>query len=138
MTFVKKHWDMDFSEMHANFNGGRPDQLSQESKNIAISATGKRKRSLNSVASEIMEKRSKKVSKWTIRRFYKKQGIKPLSIIKKPVLTNNNKENRLWFCDFLREWKEDHFLHVAASDEFFIYCTRKSNSKTVLHLSPQS
>ena len=100
-TFVKKHWNMDFSEMHANFNGGRPDQLSQESKNIAISATGKRKRSLTSVSSKpILSRMARLNSFWT-------QVSTAISAANSTVTTNNEiatdrRRVSVFLIDFIR------------------------------------
>ena len=38
-----------------------------------------------------------------------------------------NIKDHLWFVDFLREWDESRFLHLAANNEFFVYVTRRSN-----------
>jgi hypothetical protein len=34
-----------------------------------------------------------------------------------------NTEDRLWFCDYLRQWDEHDFMHLTSSDEFFVIIT---------------
>ena len=36
-------------------------------------------------------------------------------------------QDRLWLCDWLSEWTEEDFLHLAPSDEVFIYSMCKPN-----------
>ena len=35
----------------------------------------------------------------------------------------------MWFCDYLEEWSAEDFLHLAPSDEFYVYSARKPNSQ---------
>jgi hypothetical protein len=55
--------------------------------------------------------------------------LKPFHVVKRPLKTEQNKEDRLWFANFLSEWGDEDFLHLACSDEFFIYTIRKPNSQ---------
>ena len=47
--------------------------------------------------------------------------------MRKPKISAKSAENRLHFCDFLRDWDENDFMHLAPSDEFFVYAERKAN-----------
>jgi len=33
----------------------------------------------------------------------------------------------LWFCDWLRDWTQEDFLHLAPSDEFYVWTIRRPN-----------
>jgi hypothetical protein len=33
----------------------------------------------------------------------------------------------LWFCNWLKDWTQEEFLHLAPSDEFFVWTVRKPN-----------
>lgn len=34
---------------------------------------------------------------------------------------------RLWLCDWLKNWTQEDFLHLASADEFFVWSIRKPN-----------
>ena len=53
--------------------------------------------------------------------------MKAFHVVQKPLKTEKNKEDRLWFCDYLQDYDSEDFLHLAPSDEFFIYTQRKPN-----------
>ncbi|CAF2527324.1 unnamed protein product [Rotaria sp. Silwood2] len=36
-------------------------------------------------------------------------------------------KNRLWLCDWLKDWTEEDFLHLAPSDEFYVWVVRRPN-----------
>ena len=130
-NFVKRNWNKNPYECKMDTdNLQRPEVLSQESKEIIGKSTGKQKKSVRKLGHELEIKRGKKRHFTTIWRELKKSGNKPFHVIKKPNITIQQKEDRLWFCgSFLKEWDVSDFLHLAPSDEFFIYSTRKPNSK---------
>ena len=41
--------------------------------------------------------------------------------------STTNIENRVWFCDYLRQWDENDFIHLAPADEFFVWTIRRPN-----------
>jgi hypothetical protein len=45
----------------------------------------------------------------------------------KPMKTELHRDNRLFFCEFLRDWDDNDFMHLAPSDELFVYSVRKPN-----------
>lgn len=55
------------------------------------------------------------------------QGLRPWHEITKPQKAALNIEDHPLFVDYLSEWDAESFLHLAVSDEFFIYVTRKPN-----------
>lgn len=125
--FVKRNWNKSLDDCEAKFKGGRPEVLSQESKNIVIEGSCRRKKSCTQLSQEIQQRRGKTRSREVVRLFRQRQGLKAWHEIPKPRKTQLNIENRLWFVDFLREWDEGSFLHLAVSDEFFVYVTRRPN-----------
>ena len=54
-----------------------------------------------------------------------RQGLKPFHGIAKPLKTNTHIEDRKWLANFVADWTEEDFLHVASSNEFYIYVVRK-------------
>ena len=101
--------------------------MSQESREIVQNATGRRRKSNTMVSREILERRGKVVSRETIRRFRIKEGLRPFHEIRKPNVTELNREDRLWFANFLELWDVEDFLHLCCSDEFYVYLVRRPN-----------
>jgi hypothetical protein len=66
------------------------------------------------------------VTRQTIDKYCHKQGLKPFHVVPKPLKTETNISDRLWLCDWLKNWTED-FLHLAPSDEFFVWAIRRPN-----------
>ena len=66
--WVRRAWNKTVEECYTQFGGGRPQVLSQESKNIIASASGIRSNSSRKVAKEILEKTRQKVSYSIVRR----------------------------------------------------------------------
>ena len=130
-SFVAKNWFKNAYEARMNVApiglGGRT--ISDPSKQIIEDNLGKRKRSVRNIAHLLEERRGKKRSHQTVFRELKRMEMKPFKRQAKPMKSDLNRENRLFFCDFLREWDEDDFLHLAPCDEFFIYSVRKPNSQ---------
>lgn len=125
--WVTDNWKKGYEHCFTKFGDGRPEKLSEESKNIVIENSGKRQRSCKRVAKEILEKRGESVSPSTIQRFRVRQGLKAFHVIPKPMKSVTNIENRLWFCDYLGEWDENDFKNLAPADEFFIWTIRQPN-----------
>jgi transposase len=126
-TWVQRNWNKTTEECYTQFGGGRPQKLSQESKDIVASSSGVRSSSYRKVAREILEKTRQRVSYETVRRERYRQGLKPFHVIAKPLKTNTHVEDRKWLADFVADWTEEDFLHIAPSDEFYVYVIRKPN-----------
>ncbi len=47
--------------------------------------------------------------------------------MKNPLISTANVEHILWFVNYLSEWDIEDIMHLAPSDEFFIYESRRSN-----------
>ena len=69
------------------------------------------------------------MTRMTIRNYQRRLQLKPFRELAVPRITADQAADRLWFCDYLSEWDEEDFLHLAPSDEFYIYISRKPNSK---------
>ncbi|CAF4162492.1 unnamed protein product, partial [Rotaria sordida] len=48
-------------------------------------------------------------------------------MIPKPMKSATGKENRVWFCNYLRHWDEHDFMYFAPVDEFYIWTVRRPN-----------
>ena len=86
-----------------------------------------KKKSVREVVKDVEKKRGKTRSYGTVYRFLRSEKAKAFHIVTKPKITERGSENRLQFCEFMRDWDENDFLHYAPSDEFFVYAERKSN-----------
>jgi hypothetical protein len=74
-----------------------------------------------------LEKTRQRVSHVTVHRERHRQGLKSFHVIAKPLKTNTHIEDRKWLANFVADLTEEDFLHVAPSDEFYIYVVRKPN-----------
>ncbi len=59
--------------------------------------------------------------------YRKRDELKPFHVISKPFKSQLNIEDRLFFANWLSDWSSEDFLHLAPSDEFFVYSVRKPN-----------
>lgn len=125
--WVRRTWNKTIEECYTQFGSGRPQVLSQESKDIITSASGVRNSGSRRVARDILERTKQRVSHVTVHRERYRQGLKPFHVVAKPLKTNTHIENRKWLADFVADWTEEDFLHIAPSDEFYIYVIRKPN-----------
>jgi transposase len=125
--FVQQWWNGDPYDSKTERKGGRPHVLSQESKELVKSSLSKPQKGVRTLAFEIAEKRGKVRSSSSVYRELQRQGAKPFHVVAKPLKTELNIRDRLWFCDFLRNWDIDDFRHLAPSDEFFLWTFRKPN-----------
>jgi hypothetical protein len=129
VRWVSDNWLKTENECWTDFGGGRPLQLSQESRNIVESGNHKQRKSCHEISKQILQKRGKKVDQSTIDRYRQRARLKPFHVIAKPLKTQTHREDRLWLCNWLSEWDEEDFLHLAPSDEFFVYAIRKPNNQ---------
>ena len=128
-NFVKRNWQISPYESLIE-EGDEEDQraLSQESKTVIRQMlTRPKKKSVREVVKDVEKKRGKTRSYGTVYRFLRSEKAKAFHIVTKPKITERGSKNRLQFCEFMRDWDENDFLHLAPSDEFFFYAERKSN-----------
>ncbi len=62
-----------------------------------------------------------------VHRYLRFLGAKPFHQVPYPLISKANVDNRLWFVNYLSEWDIEDFMHLAPSDEFFIYESRRPN-----------
>ena len=79
-----------------------------------------KKKSVTKIVSEVSRARRKKKSYRTVYRFLKEEKTRAFHIVTKPKISEKGVINRLDFCEFLQDWDENDFLHLAPSDEFFV------------------
>jgi hypothetical protein len=79
------------------------------------------------VAKEIAEKRKEYVAPRIINNYRHREGLKAFHVILKPLKTETHISGRLWLCDWLKGWSEEDFLHLAPSDEFYVWVVRRPN-----------
>jgi transposase len=127
VRWVTDNWNKKPEDCFSEFGSGRPLQLSQESREIVTSANHKQRRGNRRIVQEILQRRGKRVSKETVRLYRLREGLKPFKVVARPLKTWRHIEDRLWLCDWLSNWTEGDFLHLAPSDEFYVYAIRKPN-----------
>ena len=126
-TWVKRNWNVNpyhFPEEESDDQRA----LSQESKEVIRETLARpKKMSVRQIQTMVDQKRKKTHSWSSVYRFLKEEKARAFHVISAPMISELNRENRLSFCDYLRNWDENDFLHLAPSDEFFIYAERKPN-----------
>lgn len=125
--WVQDTWNKRAEECFTEFGEGRPLILSQESRKIIESSSNMQKKSCSQVARKILEDRNKKVDRETVRLYRIRVGLKAFHVTSKPLKTETHIQDRLWLAHWLKNWNEEDFLHLAPSDEFFIWSIRKPN-----------
>lgn len=128
-NFVKRNWQINpYLSLIEEEDEKDQVALSQESKTVIREMLARpKKKSVREIVKEVEKKRGKTRSYGTIYRFLRSEKANAFHIVTKPRISERSRENRLQFCDFLGNWDENDFLHLAPSDEFFVYCERKSN-----------
>ncbi|CAF1268087.1 unnamed protein product [Rotaria sp. Silwood1] len=126
--FVTEWWDKSYDECFAGYSkSGRKLKLSEASRNIILNASGKQGKRSYIVAKEIAEKQNECGVRKTINNYRSGERQKPFHVIPKPLKTETHISNRLWFCDWLKYWTKEDFLHLAPSDEFYVWIVRRPN-----------
>ena len=126
--FVTEWWEKTYDQCFADYsNSGRKLKLSQAGQDTILNASGKQRRSCSVVAKEIAEKHKEYVVPRTINNYRHREGLKPFHVIPRPLKTETHISDRLWLCDWLKEWTKEDFLHLAPSDEFYVWTIRRPN-----------
>ncbi|CAF4602391.1 unnamed protein product, partial [Rotaria sp. Silwood2] len=63
----------------------------------------------------------------TINSYRHREGLKPFHVIPNPLKSENHISDRLWLCEWPEDWTEEDFLHLAPSDEFYVWLVRRPN-----------
>jgi hypothetical protein len=126
--FVTEWWERSYDDCFADYSQcGRKLKLSEASQNLIRNASGKQKKSSYTLVKEIAAKHKEYVTPKTIDNYRHREGLKPFHVIPKPLKTETHISDRLWFCDWLRDWSREDFLHLAPSDEFYVWTIRRPN-----------
>jgi hypothetical protein len=119
--FVTEWWERSYDHCFADYTEcGRKLKLSDASRNLILSASGQQKRSSYVLVKEIVEKHKEYVVPKTVDNYRHREGLKPFHVIPRPLKTETHISDRLWFCDWLKDWTQEDFLHLAPSDEFYV------------------
>ena len=128
--FVTEWWERSYDQCFTDYsNAGRKLKLSQASRDIIHKASGRQGKSCSVVAKEIAEEQKEYVTGRTINNYRHREGLKPFHVIAKPLKSETHISNRLWLCEWLEDWNEEDFLHLAPSDEFYVWLVRRPNSQ---------
>ncbi|CAF1218786.1 unnamed protein product [Rotaria sordida] len=126
--FGTEWWEKSYDDCFADYSErGRTLKLSDASRNLILSVSGKQRKSIYVMMKEIAEKHKEYVVSKTIANYRHREGIKPFHVIPRPLKTETHISDRLWFCDWLKYWTQEDFLHLASSDEFYTWTVRRSN-----------
>jgi hypothetical protein len=79
------------------------------------------------VAREIAGRQKEYVTRRTIDNYRHRMGLKPFHVIQKSLKTETRISDRLWLCDWLKNWTQEDFLHLASADEFVVWIIQKPN-----------
>ena len=128
VRFVTDWWEKSYDQCFADYSNAGPKlKLSYASQDIIRKASGQQRKSCSVVAKEIAQKQKEYVTRRTINNYRHREGFKPFHVIPKPLKSETHISDRLWLCDWLKDWTEEDFLHLAPSDEFYVWVVRRPN-----------
>ena len=115
-TWVKRNWKRNPYDCEMNTeNIGRPVVLSQESRDIIEASAGKQRKSIRKLSRELEIVRGKKKTFHNhIQRIGKIWKKKLFHVIKRPNITEQQKDDRFWFCG--------QFFERMGHNRFFTSC----------------
>jgi hypothetical protein len=126
--FVSEWWEKSCDQCFADYSNAGPKlKLSRAAQDIIREASGRQRKSSSVVAKEIAEKQKEYVTRQTVDNYRRREGLKPFHVISRPLKSETHISDRLWLCDWLKDWTEEDFLHLAPSDEFYVWTVRKPN-----------
>ena len=121
VRFVTDWWEKPYDQCFSDYsNAGSKLKLSQVGQDTILKASGRPWKSCSVVAKEIAKKWKEYVVPRTINNYRHRKGLKPFHVIPKPLKSQTHISDRLWMWDWLKDWTEEDFLHLAPSDEFFV------------------
>ena len=130
---LREWWEKSYDQCIADYsNAGAKPKLSEASRDIICQASGQQRKSGPVVAKEIAEKQKEYATGRTVNNYCHREGLKPFHVIPKPFKSDTYISDRLWLCDWLKDWIAEDFLHLAASDEFYIWTVRRPLRNIVL------
>jgi hypothetical protein len=63
----------------------------------------------------------------TINNYRHREGLKPFHVILKPLKAETHISDRLWLCNWLSGRTQEDLLHLAPSDEFYLWSVHRPN-----------
>ena len=118
--FVSEWWERSYDDCSADYSEcGRKLKLAD--------ASGKQKRSSYSLVEEIAAKHKEYIVAKTVDNYRHREALKPFHVISRPLKTETHISDRLCFCDWLKDWIQEGFLHFVPSDEFYVWTVRTPN-----------
>ena len=101
-TFVKDNWNKDPHNCKQDVSTrGRVSVIDDLASNHIESNLGRQRKSCRVLAKEVVTASGDSISHMSIHRYFKKNKIKPFHVIRKPLKTQLQRDNQLWFCDYL-------------------------------------
>ena len=120
--FVSEWWEKSYSQCFADYsNVGAKSKLSEALFVKQMVNKGK------AILKDIAEKQTEYITGRTVNNYRQREGIKPFHVIPKPLKSETHISDRLWLCNWLNDWTAEDFLHLAPSDEFYIWTVRRPN-----------
>ena len=129
--FVSRNWHKDpFSCEMENEPKTGTIILSQESQDIITSTLAREKKSIRTLQKDIEDIRGKRKSTGAIFNFLHSIGAKPFHQIAGPKTSAKNVDDRLWFCEYLKDWDEDEWRMCFGSPIRFLNICRPNKCCT--------
>jgi hypothetical protein len=119
-------WEKPYDQCFADYsNVGAKPKLSEADQDIIRRASGQQRKSRSVVTKEIAEKQKEYVTRRTANNYRHREGLKPFHVIPKSLKSETHISDRLWLCDWLKDWTVEDFLHLAPSDEFYVWTVHR-------------
>lgn len=127
-NFVTTWWSQNYADCHVDYgHTGRPSKMSKLVQDSVLEASDKQRKGCRKLVESILQQFNVHIHESTIRRFRRDELLKVFHVKPKPLKSTVNIEDRKWLADQLSKWDDGDFLHLAPSDEFFIWGSRKPN-----------
>ncbi len=102
-------------------------KVSHKKAKIFIQSCFEKKKSIQGIIKEIEEVCEKMTSYCCVHRYLRFLDAKPFHQVPSPLISIENVDDRLWFVNYLSKWDIEDLMHLASSDEFFIFKSNRSN-----------
>ncbi|CAF2600198.1 unnamed protein product [Rotaria sp. Silwood2] len=87
--FVSEWWKKSYDQCFADYSNADP------------------KLKLSQAGQDIIREASEYVTRRTINDYRHREGLKPFHVISKPLKSETHISDRLWLCNWLKEWTEE-------------------------------
>ena len=108
-TFVQDNWNRNAynCSMDKERIGKGGTVMNEHEKRICRLSGGAQGNSVRKVTKRIVSARgdeARQIHHTTVYRYMKSIQMKPFHVVRKPLKTEQNKEDRLWFCEYVADW----------------------------------